>query len=75
MRKLLTMLSAIAVVFALTVPALAQETTPTTKEEPAKVEKKVEKKKEEAKKEGTKKQEAKEGEKAAEQKKEEPPKQ
>ncbi len=70
MKKLLTLLSVIAVVFALTVPAFAQETTPTTKEEPAKVEKKDEKKKEETKKQGTK-----EEEKKTEQKKEEPPKQ
>jgi hypothetical protein len=79
MRKLLTLLSAIAVVFALTVPAFGQETTPAPKEEPAKVEKKDEQKKEEMKKQEmkkqeTKKEESKEGEKAAEQKKEEPPK-
>jgi hypothetical protein len=74
MRKLLTLLFAIAVVFALTVPAFGQETTPAPKEEPAKVEKKDEQKKEEMKKQETKKEESKEGEKAAEQKKEEPPK-
>ena len=74
MRRLLTLLSAIAVVFALTVPAFGQETTPTPKEEPVKVEKKNEKKKE-MKKQGTKKDEPKEGEKASGQKKEEPPQQ